>query len=169
MKWKKINLKKEKFNLGSRSKSPWKDWKHASSWLGRIGPLLGPMCPHEGAKTDLSSHPLCFDWAYKPGGVGRGSGGERRRIGRGKGQRWKWKDITKGHEIRNGYNKHWKNIKWGTKQEFVKKQRKTKANRRMEIKRVKAKQEMQNKEKRKSDTVIWVLELEQILSEIVIT
>lgn len=47
--------------------------------------------------------------------------------------------------------------------------RKTKANRRMEIKRVKAKQEMQNKEKRKSDTVIWVLELEQILSEIVIT
>lgn len=46
--------------------------------------------------------------------------------------------------------------------------RKTKANRRMEIKRVKAKQEMQNKEKRKSDTVIWVLELEQI-SEIVIT
>ena len=32
----------------------------------------------------------------------------------------------------------------------------------MEFKRVKAKQEMQNKEKRKSDTVIWVLELEQI-------
>lgn len=39
----------------------------------------------------------------------------------------------------------------------------------MEIKRVKAKQEMQNKEKRKSDTVIWVPELEQIWSEIVIT
>lgn len=72
---------------------PSKDWKRASSWLGRIGPLLGPMCPHVGAKTDLSSHPLCFDWAYKPGGVGRGSGGERRRIGRGKGQRWKWNDI----------------------------------------------------------------------------
>lgn len=39
----------------------------------------------------------------------------------------------------------------------------------MEIKRVKAKQEMQNKKKRKSDTVIWLLELEQILFGIVIT
>lgn len=39
----------------------------------------------------------------------------------------------------------------------------------MEIKRAKAKQEMQNKEKRKSDTVIRVLELEQMLSEIVVT
>lgn len=84
----------------------------------------------------------------------------------GKGKRWKWKDITKGHEIKNGYNKHWENIKWRTKQEFVKKQRKTKANRKMEIKGVKAKQEMQNKKKRKSDTVIWLLELEQILSGI---
>lgn len=98
---------------------PSKDWKRASSWLGRIGPLLGPMCPHEGAKTDLSSHPLCFDWAYKPGGVGRGSGGERRRIGRGKGQRWKWNDIKNVMEKKNGYNKNCENIKKGTMQEFV--------------------------------------------------
>lgn len=65
-----LRTRRDERNLRSRSQSPWKDWKHASSWLGRIGPLLGPMCPHEGAKTDLSSHPLCFDWAYRPGGVG---------------------------------------------------------------------------------------------------
>lgn len=132
---------------------PSKDWKRASSWLGRIGPLLGPMCPHEGAKTDLSSHPLCFDWAYKPGGVGRGSGGERRRIGRGKGQRWKWNDIKNVMEKKNGYNKNCENIKKEQCRSLYRS--KTKANRRMEIKRVKAKQEMHSKEKRKR-VILWL-------------
>lgn len=137
----------------SRSSSPWKDWKLASSWWGRIGPLLGPMCPHVGAKTDLSSHPLCFDWAYKPGGAGRGSGGERRRIGRGKGQRWKWKDKTKGHEIKNGYNKYWENIKMRNKAGVFERS-KAKQMQTGEWKLRGSKQEMQNKEKRKR-VILW--------------
>lgn len=51
----------------------------------------------------------------------------------------------KCHEIKNGYNKNWEKMR--DKQEFVKKQNKSKQEN--EIKRVKAKQEMQNKEKRK--------------------